>query len=129
MAAAAAAIAAAIGMAGAQTTVNNQLKAATATATATVMMTATAMTMETKASTAVEAPQQRKGSGRLGGSGGSLGRALLAAVAARWGHRQRQCGSGSAAAAKTARLTPEAAAWQKRDFGGSGSALGSAASA
>ena len=65
MAAAAAAIAAAIGMAGAQTTVNNQLKAATATATATVMMTATAMTMETKASTAVEAHHCSRGTSGL----------------------------------------------------------------
>jgi hypothetical protein len=46
-------------MAGAQTTIKDQLKAVTATATETATMTATTMTMETKAMAAVEAMLQR----------------------------------------------------------------------
>ena len=85
-------------MAGAQTTINNQLKAATETAT----VTATTMTMETKATAVAEARWQHlKGGGQLGSSGGSLGESTaVAAAAARWRCRQRQrsggVGSGSA---------------------------------
>ncbi len=59
-------------MAGAQTTINNQLKAATETATETTTMTGTMMTMETKVTTMASS------------SGGSMGAAasLVAAVAA-----------------------------------------------
>jgi hypothetical protein len=59
------------------------------------------------------------GGGQLDGEGGSLVRAWC-----RW----QQSGGGSAAAA-AASLAAEAAAWQKRDFGGSGSTLGSTAAA
>ena len=45
----------------------------------------------------------------------------------RWRKRQRGC--GSLAAATAASLAVEGAAWRKRDFVGSGSALGSAATA
>ncbi len=63
-------------MAGAQTTINNQLKAATATATETGRMTATTMTMETKATAAAEARWQHLGGGgQLGSGGSSLARA------------------------------------------------------
>ncbi len=56
-------------MAGAQTTINNQLKAATATATAMAMMTATTMRMKTKATVAAAAAVARQQCG--GGGGGS----------------------------------------------------------
>ena len=70
-------------MAGAQTTINNQLNASTATAT----MTATTMTMETTATVAAEARWQHiGGGGQLGGGGGSLARAQ--------GWRRWQHGSG-----------------------------------
>ena len=59
-------------MAGAKTTINNQLKALTATATETAMT----MTMETKATAAAEAWWQHLGGGsQLGSGGGSLARA------------------------------------------------------
>jgi hypothetical protein len=55
---------AATAMVGAQTTINNQLKAVTATAMETAMMKATTMTMKTKAAAA---RRQRVGGGQLGG--------------------------------------------------------------
>jgi hypothetical protein len=75
-------------MAGAHTTINNQLKVAAATAMDTATMTATKMTMKTKTmaaaaaaawqqcggssgSSAAAAQGQRGGGGQLGGSGGS----------------------------------------------------------
>jgi hypothetical protein len=77
-------------MAGAQTTINNQLNALIAT----VMETVTIMTMETKATAAAEARWQRGGGGggQLGGGGGGGYSALAAAAAAiarRW-RRRRQ---------------------------------------
>ena len=60
-------------MAGAQTTINNQLKAAMAMATETVMMTATTMMMGTKAMAAAETQWQHfRGGGQLGGGGSAL---------------------------------------------------------
>jgi hypothetical protein len=73
-------------IAGAQTTINNQLNASTAMATETV----TTMTMETKATAAAEARRQHLGGGsQLGGGGGSLARARG------WRCRQRQRGAMS----------------------------------
>ncbi len=60
---------AATAMAGAQTTINNQLKAATATATATAMMAVTTITMKTKATVVVAAAAARQQC--KGGSNGS----------------------------------------------------------
>jgi hypothetical protein len=81
-------------MAGAQTTINNQLNASTATATEM----ATTMTMETKATAAVEARQQHlRGDGQLSGGGGSLARAQG------WRRRQRSGGVGSGSTAVAAR--------------------------
>jgi hypothetical protein len=78
------------------------------------------MRMETKATAAAaEVRWQRGGGGQLGG----LARAW------RWRRQQHSGGvaSGSAAVAarrqRSASLAAEAAAWQKRDFGGSGSSL------
>jgi hypothetical protein len=63
---------AAAAMAGAQTTINNQLNALTAKATER----ATMMTMETKATAVAEGQQQHlRGGGQLGRGGGSLARA------------------------------------------------------
>jgi hypothetical protein len=70
-------------MAGAQTTINNQLNASTATATET----ATMMMIKTKGTTAAEARRQHLGGGaQLGGGAGSLARV--------WGWRRRQLGGG-----------------------------------
>jgi hypothetical protein len=85
-------------MAGAQTTINNQLKAATETVTETATMTATTMTMETKATAVAEVRRQHGGGSQLGGSGGNLGRARRWQ---RWQHGS-SVGSGSVTAAATA---------------------------
>ncbi len=68
---------AATAMAGEQTTINNQLKAAASMATEAAKMTAKMMTMETKAMAAAgaaEARRQRGCGGQLGSGGGSLAR-------------------------------------------------------
>jgi hypothetical protein len=65
-------------LAGAQATINNQLKAAMAMVTKMVTMTAMMITMETKGTmVAAEARWQRGGNSQLGGFGGSLARAWL----------------------------------------------------
>jgi hypothetical protein len=99
---------AATAMAGAQTTINNQLKAVAEMA----MMTATMTIMKTKAMAAVVASWRQ-----LGGGGGGVGGSSLAAA---W--RQRSIGGGSGSVAM-------AAAWQLGSIGGGGSAAGSAAAA
>ena len=77
-------------MAGAQTTINNQLNASMATA----METATMMTMETKATVAAEAQWQRGGGGG-GGGGGQLGSGGGSLARARgWRRWQRGVGVG-----------------------------------
>ncbi len=73
-------------MAGAQTTINNQLKAAMATVTETATMNGTTMMMETKATTVA--------SGSGGGSGSEGTVASLVAVAAAW----QECGVGGSGA-------------------------------
>ena len=70
-------------MAGAQTTISNQLETVTATATEMTTMTVTTMTIETKATVAAEAWQHCVGGSQLGGSS-SL------AIVQHWRHRQRQ---------------------------------------
>jgi hypothetical protein len=78
-------------MAGEQTTINKQPKAAASTATETVTMTARTMTMETKATAVAavaEARRQRGGDGQLGSGGGSWPRAR------RWRRWQRGGGVG-----------------------------------
>jgi hypothetical protein len=65
-------------MAGEQTTINNQPKAAASKVKEMATMTATTMTMEMKATAVAavaEARQQRRGDGHLGSGGGSLPRA------------------------------------------------------
>ncbi len=77
-------------MAGAQTTINNQLNALTAMATEM----ATTMKMETNATAMVEERRQHLGGGsQLGGGGGSLARARG------WWQRQRGGGIGSGSGA------------------------------
>ena len=68
---------AATAIAGSQTTINNQLKAAMAMETEMATITAMTMMMETKATAAVEARRQRGGNSQLGGRGGSLAEAQL----------------------------------------------------
>ena len=97
-------------MAGAHTTITNQLKAATATATETATMTATTTTMEGKATAAAmvaaEARQQQGGSGQLGSGSGSLVRAQ------HWWRQQRGCSVGGGSA--TAVQQQQQPAWQQR---------------
>ena len=94
-------------MVGAQTTINNQLKAVKATATETATMTATTMSMETKVMVAVEARRQREG----GSHWRQLGKSMaLAVVAARRQCRQWQRGGGSVAATAAASLAAKVAA-------------------
>ena len=81
-------------MAGAHTTINNQLKAVTAMVTEMTRMTATTMAMETKAMMAARAAARGRWPAwwrrqQLGES------AALAAVAALWLRRRRQCGGSS----------------------------------
>ena len=72
---------------GAQTTINNQIKAATETATQMVKMTATTKQMAT--ATPTEEQWQCGGGSQLGGDGGSLARVW------HWQRRQHGCRVGS----------------------------------
>ncbi len=112
-------------MAGEQTTINNQPKAAASTATETATMTATTMTMETKATAVAavaEARRQHRGNDQLGSGGGSLPRAQ------HWRRRQRGGGVGNGSAGVAVwRRRRRPACWWRRQLGGSATLLAAAA--
>ncbi len=112
-------------MAGEQTTINNQPKAAAPTAMEMATMTATTMTMEMKATAVAavaEARRQRGGEGQLGSRGGSLPRAW------RWRRRQHSGGVGNGSAGIAVRWRWRwPACWRRRQLGGSATLLAAAA--